>query len=326
MVFDSAGLLKLAVIRHQFKGDEKFIDVNAPFDYHWPKVKNPNAFSGKPVESVSTHRGRFLWVPYYRRSYDDRASEPSAMAIINTSTNEIVRVVGTGPIAKYVQASPDGRFLAVSHWGDNTVGVFHIRGNDPKKFKEFTKLLVDRPLAKAQMAGNRDSNCGFCVRGLSYSADSRYLFVARMRKGGIAVFDLLARTKPNYLGTVYGVDPGSRDLQIQSGILYTGGNASGFIERVPVNRLLESLKGKPSGSAVTIRLDDLGGVKTFAGTGVRSLKLTPDGKYLFVAVNKISELQVYSAADHSNSRRKTVFATSKGFAGTVENLFRRLLT
>ncbi len=28
----------------------------------------------------------------------------------------------------------------------------------------------------------------------------------------------------------------------------------------------------------------------------------------------------------SNSRRKTVFATSKGFAGTVENLFRRLLT
>ncbi len=29
---------------------------------------------------------------------------------------------------------------------------------------------------------------------------------------------------------------------------------------------------------------------------------------------------------YSNSRRKTVFATSKGFAGTVENLFRRLLT
>lgn len=300
VVFDALGTEKRGVVQHKFDGTEKFIDKKPPFDYSWPaKIKAPNKFSGKPVESVSSHGGKFLWVPYYRRNFDENGSAPAAMAIVDADNLRIVRVVGTGPIAKYVQVSPDGHFLAVSHWGDNTVGLFDIRAKQPADFKEVAKLVVDKPLSKKEMVGNRDKNCGFCLRGLAYSKDSRYLFVARMRKGGIAIFDLEAKPKPRYLGTVFGLDPGPRDLQISADgeFLYSGSNASGFIVEVRVQALLEQFQNKSTGAAVTVTPEEIGARKVFAGTGVRSIKLTTDGKYLFAAVNKISELHVYSTKE-----------------------------
>lgn len=295
VVFDPFSFVKLAVIQHKFEGSETFIDKKAPFDYEWPKVQNPNEFSGRPVESISSHNGKYLWVPYYRRSYDELGSHPSAIAIIDAESLKIIRVMGTGPIAKYVQVSSDGRYLAISHWGDNTVGLFDIRGNDPFKFKEISKLVVGDVLTKKIMVGNRDKNCGFCVRGLSFSKDSRYLFVSRMSKGGIAVFDLEAQGNKSYLGTLFGIHPGPRDIQIDhSGeFLYSGCNATGFIQKVRVKYVLEQFKNKPIGSSVIVKPEDLNTESVFAGTGVRSIKLTQDGKYLFAAINKISELHVY---------------------------------
>ncbi|MES2964041.1 MAG: YncE family protein, partial [Bdellovibrionota bacterium] len=268
-------------------------DSKVPFDYVMPPVQQPNTFAGKPVESVSSHQGRYLWVPYYRRSYDENSTMVSAMAVIDTTDLKIKRVLATGPIAKYVQVSPDGKYLAVSHWGDNTIGLFDIQGKEPKDFKPIAKLTVDKPLSKKQMVGNRDKNCGFCVRGLAFSKDSRYLFVARMSKGGVAIFDLQGFA---YLGTLFGIHTGPRDLQIDSSgdFLYSGSNSSGFIDKVRVSKVIEQFKGKPPGSAVTVTSEQLEGQRVFAGTGVRSIKLTQDGKHLFAAVNKASELQVYS--------------------------------
>ena len=69
-----------------------------------------------------SHNGRYLWVPYYRRDYDHGATSPSAVSIIDTTTDKIVRVLPTGPIPKYVAISPD-KWAAIAHWGDNTLGV-----------------------------------------------------------------------------------------------------------------------------------------------------------------------------------------------------------
>jgi DNA-binding beta-propeller fold protein YncE len=207
--------------------------------------------------------------------------------------------MGTGPIAKYVQTSPDGRYLAVSHWGDNTVGLYDIHDKNPKKFHEIQNLVVEKTMNKSEMIGNRDKNCGFCVRGLAFSKDSRYLFVSRMRKGGIAVFDLKGTKGAVYMGTLFGVHPGPRDIQIDSTgeFLYSGCNASGFLHKVKVSTFIQQFQGKPPGTAVKTTADKIGAQSVFAGTGVRSIKLSPDGKYLFAAVNKVSELQVYSTAE-----------------------------
>lgn len=48
-----------------------------------------------------SHRGRYLWVPYYRRSFDINAQDPSAVAVIDTRTDSIVRMFETGPLPKW---------------------------------------------------------------------------------------------------------------------------------------------------------------------------------------------------------------------------------
>ena len=62
---------------------------------------------------------------------------PGAVAVIDTTRDEIVRVMATGPISKYVKASPDGHWLAISHWGDNTIGLidFGMVGRVPDNLR-----------------------------------------------------------------------------------------------------------------------------------------------------------------------------------------------
>jgi DNA-binding beta-propeller fold protein YncE len=299
VVFDSRGLTKTAVIPHKFKSEKELFSGKPPFAYTFPSSQTkPNEFSGKPVEGVVTHGGRFLWITYYRRDYDEESKGPSAMALIETATNKVIRVFGTGPIAKYVQVSHDGTRLAVSHWGDNTVGLFNISGEDPSKFSEITNLVVEKQLSVSEMTGNRDKNCGFCIRGLAFTKDDKFLFVSRMKQGGIAMFDMKSKEKPFYMGTVIGISPGPRDLQLSPDgeYLYSGCNSSGFISKIPIAKLLEKMKGHTAKNE-KVKAADLNVVSTFAGMGIRSIKLSPNGKYLFAAVNQGSELQSYQSQD-----------------------------
>lgn len=301
IVFDSKGLEKKSVISHAYKNEPALFSKKFPFGYSFPStIKSPNTFKGKPVEGVITHNGKYLWVTFYRRDFDTTSQYASAMALIDTSYNKVIRVFGTGPIAKYVQVSPDGKLLAVSHWGDNTVGLYKISGDDPKNFKEVSNLVVEKKLSLKDVAGNRDKNCGFCVRGLAFSKDSQHLFVARMRKGGIAVFNVAKPQVSKYLGTILGINPGPRDLQLSGdgAFLYSGCNSSGYISKIPVSNLLAEFaktttKDHSSLHSIQVNPKDLEIVSAFAGLGVRSLKLSPDSKYLFAAVNQGSELQVY---------------------------------
>jgi DNA-binding beta-propeller fold protein YncE len=304
IVYDSVGLAKKGVIPHRFEiEDAKLFSKKAPFGYRFPNsisVAKPNVFTGKPVESTLSHGGRYLWVTYYRRSYDPYGNFPSALAVVDTQTLEIVRVFGTGPISKYVQVSPDGKWLAVSHWGDNTVGLFDISAQKPSGFREAALLTVEKQLKTGSLKGNRDKNCGYCVRGLAFSQHGRYLFVGRMRQGGIAAFDLKPK-KPVYLGTVFGINPGPRDLHLsRSGDwLYSSCNASGFISKVSVKMLVKKFETlKKSGvKKITIRPKDEKVESVFAGLGVRSFKLSPDDKYLFAAVNQTSEVVAIRTED-----------------------------
>ncbi len=300
VVLKSNGLEKLAVIKHKFTAEnESLVDANPPFDYKF-KNKKPRQFQGKPVEAVVTHNGKYLWVTYYRRNFDELGLEPSAMAVIDTATDKIARVMGTGSISKYIAVSPDGKWLAVSNWGDNTLGLYDIRSDKPAEFKEAHLLVVGERLSLKNLKENRDKDCGFCLRGIEFSKDGKYLFVTRMKGGGIAVFDLNEMTlekKPVYRGTVLGIQPGPRDIHISPNgeYLYMGCNSSGSLAKIKTQTLIDLVKDK-AGADVKVT-DKKSFEKKFIGLGVRSFKISPDGKYVFVAVNNTSEVVLANAED-----------------------------
>jgi DNA-binding beta-propeller fold protein YncE len=303
VIYDAFGFTKTGSIRHKFDEDSSALfDRSRVFGYRFPKtVKKPNEFFGKPVELELTHGGRYLWAPYYRRSFDSLGTMPSAVAIIDTQTDKIVRVMGTGPISKYVKASPKGNWLAISHWGDNTVGLIDIRGNDPAKFKRMALLTVEKKMPLEGVKGDRDKECGFCVRGLAFTPDEHYLFVSRMKGGGVAVFDLsgFPAKRPRYLGSLFGILPGPRDLEMSrdGSELYMSCNASGFVARVPVEGMIEALKtAEPPLKRVEIKRKELGTRVAYVGLGARSIRLSPDEKHLFVAVNQTSEIVAVDTA------------------------------
>jgi DNA-binding beta-propeller fold protein YncE len=130
IVFDSKSLKKLKEIRHEFNaGNNKLFKNNehSVFDYKFKQINtNYNYFLGKPVESCLSHDGKYLWVTYYRRDWDLKAESPSAIAIIDVDKDEIVRVMPSGPLPKMVACSGDNKYIAVTHWGDNTVGLIDI--------------------------------------------------------------------------------------------------------------------------------------------------------------------------------------------------------
>ena len=288
VIYDTAGPAKRGVIRHNFgpaqaglfpAGEPWF---GARFGGDLPPA-GPNVFTGKPVESAFSHGGRYLWVPYYRRSFDLDGTQPSAVSVIDTATKRVVRVLPAGPIAKNVAASPDGRFLAVAHWGADSVGFIDISSSSPEGFGEAGLAVIGSSAAPDGSAGmDRDRECGLCVRGLAWSRDSRSLYAGCMGgAGGVAVISVPADGAPRLVGrAALGGNP--RDLAVSADDkwLYIASSLAGALLRVRADSLEKAAAAgkKLSGEAVT-----LGGMP-------RSMRLSPDGRWAFAALHSDSQV------------------------------------
>src|ERR1035437_2515419 len=101
----------IKTIKHEFnESNQQLFLEDSYFDYKFRTKENKlNYFSGKPVESCFSHNGKYLWVTYYRRSYDSNAVDPSALCIIDTDADTIVRVMPTAPLPKMISCSPDNK-------------------------------------------------------------------------------------------------------------------------------------------------------------------------------------------------------------------------
>lgn len=289
LVYSFPQLQALSIINHQFTDDNANLfkgGETTVFDYPYynGRVGAHNKFMGKPVEMAFSHGGRFLWVPYYRRSFDSNASSPSAVAIIDTKTDQIVRVMPTGPLPKYVAISPDSKQAVITHWGDNTLGALDISSNDPDQFKYTGHWVVEQRLPTAGIAGNRDSNCGYCLRGTSFTPDGKTLLVARMGGGGIAGFET---TTGRYLGTVVNTPANPRHLVIgkNGAEIFISGNQSGVVGRYTLPDVVAALY-----QADGQRVAGPQGRLLAVGTGARTIELSPDQKNLYVAVNNQARL------------------------------------
>ena len=280
---------KLKVIEHQFTEADSLLWSKPsglyPFTHY---KKNLNTFRGKPVESAFSHNGRYLWVPYYRRSYDINAQDPSAVAVIDTRTDSIVKLMETGPLPKMVAVSGDNRYVAITHWGNNTVGIINITGKTPDDWYYEDCVTVQHKLTlnfSLTASVNRDVNSGLCLRGTVFTPDGRYLLVGCMGgNGGIAVIDL---QDFSYVGHIYGMMTNLRHLVIRNGYLYLSINKEGYIQRVPLTTFYEAIGQIENGKAT---LKDWENCKVAAGA--RTIDITPDGRYVVAACNFSSRLVV----------------------------------
>jgi DNA-binding beta-propeller fold protein YncE len=288
-VYDAKTKKKIKTIKHVFDKNNQDLFKNnetTAFGYEFlVKRDKYNYFSGKPVESCFSHNGKFLWVTYYRRDYDSNASCPSAVAIINTEKDEIVRVMPTGPLPKMIACSPDNKFIAVTHWGDNTLGIINIESEDPMNFSYHKHCIVDYQM-KMDFGGkhvDRDSDCGYCLRGTVFTPDGNFLLVGKMGgAGGVAVFD--ANTY-ELLGTVKGMQSNVRHLVINGDNLFLSANSPGMVQKCNWRSFVKS---RIQNEEKEVQFSDFESI--YVGTGARTIVTTSDGKYLFAAVNNGSKI------------------------------------
>jgi len=296
LVYSWPDLQKLKSISHIFNSQNSHLFLNNEttiFDNpYYTKRSNKNEFKGKPVESTLTHGGRFLWVPYYRRDYDKFSQSPSALAIIDTLTDQIVRVMPTGPIPKYVQSTPDGRYLSVTHWGDNTIALINIQSSDPFNFFYEKELTVGHKLDQSKIdITNRDgsSGCGYCLRGTVFTKDNKYMVVARMGGSnyGLAVFNM---DTFEYVGTIKGFKVSPRHLVIDNqNNLFISLNRAGYISKIKIDESIRKLELSDS-KLITLKSSTDLHQEKYIGSGARTIELSIDEKYLFVACKKSQKL------------------------------------
>lgn len=297
VVYDLSAFKKLKVIPHSFTSQNQNLfkeNESAVFDYKFRfRESNFNIFKGKPVESCFSHHGKYLWVTYYRRSYDVNAQNPSAVAIIDTDKDEIVRVMPAGVLPKMIASSPDDRFIAVTHWGDNTVGIVDIQSSDPWQFNYTHHLTVGTRLRLSFNQNekvDRDLNCGYCLRGTVFTPDSKYLLVGRMGGGGIAVFDVENDFK--YLGVTLTDYHNIRHLVIAGDYLFVSTNSNGVVQKIPWHDFIRNRLDNPGGATVSLKT---GWQNCYLGPGVRTIVVTSDGRYVFGCVNEASKVMAIEA-------------------------------
>ncbi|MDA9986717.1 hypothetical protein N9E11_01665 [Crocinitomicaceae bacterium] len=294
-IYDSKSKSLIKTLIHEFTvaNDSLFKDGETTI-YNYPFKQNrkqKNVFLGKPVESCFSHGGKYLWVTYYRRDFDPIAQSPSAVAIIDTESDIIVRVMPTGPLPKMIACSPDNKRIAITHWGDNTVAIVDIDSDDPFDFNFVKHSVVDYKMSTDFSSShvNRDASCGFCLRGTAYTPDGQFLLVGRMGGGGIAIFDAV---NYDYLGTVFGMMSNVRHLVVKDDYLYISCNRPGYVQRCSWRELvktrLDSQERKVNYSAFE---------NVYVGTGARTIVLTSDGKYLYAAANSVSKIVAVRTSD-----------------------------
>lgn len=294
VVFDVATRKKMKTINHQFDSGEGPLWLSPSGYYPFTHYENGQnkKFMGKPVEEAFTPDGRYLFVPYYRRSFDMNAQDPSALAVIDTKTDEIVLMTETGPLPKMVRVSHDGKLLAITHWGDNTVGFLDISDKNPKNWKHLPPVTIGNKLKlnySLTTPVNRDSGSGFLLRGTVFLPGDSLLLVSGMA-GPLNVIDV---KKMEWIGTFPSL-ANIRHLTLQGDMLYMSRNSAGEVMTVPVENILNAIRSQ-RGSGRSFNTSGVKSVKV--GGGARTIKVSPSGKYIFVACNTASGLYVVRTSD-----------------------------
>lgn len=251
---------------------------------NFPYTIQNQSFLGKPVEF--THYKNTAFIPFYRLSWDTNSRYHSALAQVDLITFKVKNIIPAGSIPKMVRVSSDGQYLVNSHWGDNTVGIYSLDSN--QNISDYHYVIIDKKLNTEKISGDRDKNCGYCLRGTVITPDNKYAIVGRMGGGGLAVIDL---DKKSYIGTLWNVPLTPRHLIISpQNELVLSTCASGEVAKLSLNNIYKHIHELENKNSVSLKKTDW---KSFnAGGSVRTIDLSKDGTYIYAALNTSSELAV----------------------------------
>lgn len=265
LVYDARTFVKLGVIHHTFTSHDSLA----------PSGKDARAFFGKPVEGWFTHDGRYLWVTYYRWSDDPAAMGPSGFAVIDTTTDQVLRAYATGNIPKFITANAENTELAVTLWGENRIELFDIR--DPVRAVRTANIPVG-PKVAAKPGSDRDATCGMCLRGTTYIPGTTWLAVARMSAGGgLAIVDTVTR---KVIADWSRMPATPRHLQVYGEWLYLSANQSGTVARIALTDLKRAVAEHQTPAVQSRKV----------GAGARTLKVVDDQVY--VALNESRKVAI----------------------------------
>lgn len=233
--------------------------LGAPFGDAFRQPNPQKSWCGKPVEMALSPDGNVLWVSSYRKSFDTGAVMASSVTALDARTGRRLGSLPSGPIPKMLTVSPDGSTLAVTNWGDNGVTLWDV-SEGPKKTKAKKHFYVEGRLSHEKMKGNRDKNCGLCLRGTVFSPDGKFLLVARMSGAGtINAYD--AKTgEPR--GAIRGPEwMPVRHLATSNERLYASSTSGALVARLP---WAEMEKSMTKGAATWEVIKAGGSVRTIA--------------------------------------------------------------
>ncbi len=304
VVYDARTHAKLAVISHDINAEDSTLWAprTSLYKFRHYRERNVRVFGGRPVEGAFSHGGRYFWVPYYRRSFDINAQEPSAVAVIDTRADTIVRILDVGTLPKMVAVSPWNDVVAIAHWGDNTVGLIDITDPRPQMWRQRANVVIDRKLNldfPLDSKVDRDNGSGNALRGTVFTPQGRYALVACMGgMGGIAVVDV---HRGCFIGRLTGMLPNIRHLVVANDCLYLSANRAGAVQRVPMSKVMDAIarlcgpkdKNGKRPRSVALNAQD---IKTLRLTGgIRTIAVTADGRYLLAASNTAGCLHLVDA-------------------------------
>ncbi len=182
---------------------------------------------GSPVEAAFTPDGRFVYVSNYkmfgsgynpvaddscnRGSWDD-----SFVYKIDVATLEIVAIVPTGAVPKFLQVTPDGTKLVVSNWCGFDVSIIDTASDtelarvDVGRHPRGIAIDSDSEVAYVTVMGEAridviglqsltvirsiEDAAGSTPRHLVLSSDDRYLYVSNHKMNSVRKIDIGANT------------------------------------------------------------------------------------------------------------------------------------
>lgn len=250
-------------------------------------VINGKAVRGAPVESSSSHSGRYLWVSNYYMSDSgaeppdtctpSQKHKPSYVFRIDTETGTIVKAIQVGAVPKIVKASPDSRIVLVSNWCSWTVSVIDTRTNSVVN----TINLAD---------------FGAYPRGIDFDEEGQ-AYVAMM--GGSSVVRIASprSSKPSDLAaTTVGLSPRDVVVNRKNNSLFVTLNGEGAVAKVDLNAFRVVAK------------------KSTSGSQPRSMALSPDGLAIYVVNNSSDTMSKLASSDLRLLSQVAVAASPIGIA------------
>lgn len=185
-------------------------------------IEGGSEAQGSPVEAAFTPDGRFVYVSNYKifgdgfnPIADDECNrgnwDDSFVYKIDVATFEIVAVVPTGAVPKFLEVTPDGSKLVVSNWCGFDVSIIDTASDteigrvDVGRHPRGVAIRSDSKIAYVTVMGehridvidlaslnvvNSLSDSGTTPRHILLSDDDRYLYVSNHKMNSVRKIDL----------------------------------------------------------------------------------------------------------------------------------------